>query len=164
MVRNRSPTSISASNSSLISRFNASWGVSPGSILPPGNSHQSFHSPYPRCVAKIRPCPSKITAATTSMVFIRPKCPTMIQHYNSCIVRLASCRYGNNKIELLHAACRYQLFALQRYDFVGRYANVSRFFCTESRDCKVSIKRRGIGRNVFSVTARGVAPARMRAK
>ena len=40
------------------------------SILPPGNSHQSFHSPYPRCVAKIRPCSSKITAATTSTVFI----------------------------------------------------------------------------------------------
>ena len=40
------------------------------SILPPGNSHQSFHSPYPRCVAKIRPCSSKITAATTSIVFI----------------------------------------------------------------------------------------------
>ena len=34
-----------------------------------GNSHQSFHSPYPRCVAKIRPRSSKITAATTSILF-----------------------------------------------------------------------------------------------
>ena len=49
----KAPTLISVSNSSIISRFNASCGVSPASILPPGNSQPSLNSPYPRWVAKI---------------------------------------------------------------------------------------------------------------
>ena len=59
---------------SIISRFNASCGVSPASIFPPGNSQPSLNSPYPRCVANIIGSPlsltSFITAATTLTVFI----------------------------------------------------------------------------------------------
>lgn len=62
-------TLISVDSSSQISRFSASSGVSPASILPPGNSHQSFHSPYPCWVANILSS-SQITAAATSILFI----------------------------------------------------------------------------------------------
>ena len=37
--------------------------------FPPGNSQYPFHSPYPRCVVKIRPS-CTINAATTCIVFI----------------------------------------------------------------------------------------------
>src|SRR5699024_11072278 len=55
--------------SSLISLTRACSGVSPSSILPPGNSHPSLNSPYPLCVAKILSS-FLITAATTRTVFI----------------------------------------------------------------------------------------------
>lgn len=45
MVWMKTPTSISVASSSLISRFKASCGDSPGSIFPPGNSHISLNSP-----------------------------------------------------------------------------------------------------------------------
>lgn len=67
---------ISAGNhsSSIISRFNASCGVSPFSIFPPGNSQLSLNSPYHRWVDKITVCPLSfidfITAATTLIIFI----------------------------------------------------------------------------------------------
>ena len=61
---------LKVSSSSHNSRFNASSCVFPASIFPPGNSHQAFHSPYPRWVAKIRPSESWMIAATTSICFV----------------------------------------------------------------------------------------------
>ena len=61
--------SIGADSSSRISRLRASSGASSISILPPGNSHQPFHSPYPLCVASILPS-LQIIAATTSICFM----------------------------------------------------------------------------------------------
>ena len=73
MVSIKSYTSISVSNSSLISRLSACSGVSPSSIFPPGNSHCPLNSPYPLAVANILrfSCTeSQITATTTLIVFI----------------------------------------------------------------------------------------------
>ena len=63
-------TLISVSSSSLISRLRACSRVSPGSALPPGTSHQSLYSPYPRWVTNISPLELRMTAATTVIVFI----------------------------------------------------------------------------------------------
>ena len=68
MVSIKSYTSISVSNSSLISRLSACSGVSPSSIFPPGNSRCPLNYPYPLAVANILlfSCmESQITAATT---------------------------------------------------------------------------------------------------
>lgn len=73
MVMNRS-TAICVSNSSEISRFRAASGVSPASIFPPGNSQPPCISPYPRCVANMRPTLSWIMAAETWIVFMRKSC------------------------------------------------------------------------------------------
>lgn len=40
------------------------------SALPPGTSHQSLYSPYPRWVTNISPLELRMTAATTVIVFI----------------------------------------------------------------------------------------------
>ena len=64
---NRSCTRISRHNSSLISRTSDSSRLSPGSTLPPGNSHRSpnfFQGG--RCATSSRPC-EVIRAAVTLM-------------------------------------------------------------------------------------------------
>ena len=82
-VQRNSSTLISVDSSSRISRFRASSGVSPASIFPPGNSHQSFHSPYPRCVANILSS-LRIIAATTSICFIIMQFLSFVRSASRC--------------------------------------------------------------------------------
>ncbi len=61
----RSPTETSMPNSSCSSRFRDSSGVSPASILPPGNSQRPSHrSPFFLLAMSTRPS-SSMTAAVT---------------------------------------------------------------------------------------------------
>src|ERR1700726_4973512 len=62
-------------NSSRNSRVNASHGVSPARILPPGNSHFSGNAPPRRRWQISNRPPRSITAATTQIMPSPPRAP-----------------------------------------------------------------------------------------